>query len=158
EVDRRGALVVRACVGADDSLAQIGELHPLVLEITLHQLNHRPLEQEAKGLWVAAQSSLDLLSSGSGPDPKIAVALGAQGISQPALDRLHRPPALEIARREPLDLGLASPVVIPQLDAGPVFEGDEHAAGRWQPAKAVTRQVELRDDQGMEQTGDIGAG
>ncbi len=63
-VDGGGARVVRARVGPDHALAQVGELEPLVAEVALHQLDHRPLEQQPSRLGVVPQASLDGLAGG----------------------------------------------------------------------------------------------
>jgi hypothetical protein len=40
------------------------ELQPLVLEVPLHQFDHRPLEQQSARLGVAAQPPLDVRARG----------------------------------------------------------------------------------------------
>ncbi len=158
EPDRAGARVVRTGVGADHALPQIGELQPLILEIALDHLDHGPLEEQRPRLAIAAQSPLDLVAVRRGIEPQVAGVGRPQRVAQPPLHRLHRPPPGEVLRREPLDLGLAALVVVPELDAAAILERNEEAADRGHPPEPVSRQVQLVDDGLVEQPGHIGAG
>ena len=64
----------------------------------------------------------------------------------------------DVPRREPPNLLLAALVVLPQLNAAPVLERHEHAAGRRRPAEPVALEIELPHHQRMQQAGHVGAG
>ena len=62
EPHRRGPRIVRAGVGPDDTLPQIGEVHPLVVQVPLDQLDHGPLEQDRARFGIATEPALDLVA------------------------------------------------------------------------------------------------
>src|ERR1700682_532275 len=156
--DRGSTFVEGAGVGADDSLAEIGGLQLLVLEIMLDELRHRPVEQQRAGFLVVAQAFFNLLASRRIADPDIALIGRTKSIARPAYHRAHGPKAFQIARRETLDLGVALRVVVPELNASPIEKGHEQAIGRRSPGESARRQAELFDDQRMQESGEVGAG
>ena len=81
---------MRAGKGSDHPLAHVGRLQPLVVHKMLETLDHRPLEEHFSSFFVAADPSLELVSSRCSTDPEIAVALGTKGISQPLFDGSRR--------------------------------------------------------------------
>ena len=133
-------------------------MQPLVVEVPLHQLHHRPVEQQAPRLGVVAQPALDRVARGRRPDPHVIRAVGAKPVAQPALDRVHRAPACQVARRKAPDLLLAPLVVVPKLDAATVLERHEHPALGRRPPEAVTLEVELAHHQRMQQAHHVCAG
>jgi hypothetical protein len=86
------------------------------------EFDHRPFEEQLVRFAVSRQPSFDLLTSGRGADPEVAVPLGANRVAEPALDVVHRAPAVQVPRREAPDLVLAA-LVVPELDALAVVEG-----------------------------------
>ena len=158
EVDRRRPRVERAGVGADDPLTEQRDLQPLVAQVMLDELDHRPLEQELARLVVAADPLFELGPRGRSSEPEVSVARGPQGVAEPALDVAEGAPAGDVARREPGDLGLALRIVVPELDALTVLERHEQPGAGREPVEPAAGQVELGDDPGMQQPGEIGTG
>ena len=157
EVDRRRAGVMRAGVGADDALTQERGLQLLVLEVFLDVLDHGPLQHQVERFGVALEAIFDHLARRVAVEPDVVVGGRAQGGAGAAHGVAHGLPALDIARRETVNLRLAAFVVVPQLDAAAVVEGDEHARCRRRPVEAVVGHAQLVDDGGMEQAAQIGA-
>ena len=149
--------IERAGVGADDPLAEIGILQPLVLEITLDELRHRPMEEHLAGFLIVAQASVDLLLGGRVADPNIAIAGGPQSIAQAPDHGGHRFPAIHIAGSKAPDLFFAGIVVIPELHAGAIEKGNKEAVRSGRPMKTAIHQSQLIDHQRMEKSGKISA-
>ena len=61
--------IERAGLGADDALAKIGGLQPRVIQITLHELRHRPMEEHLAGFFIVAQASVDFFRRGRVANP-----------------------------------------------------------------------------------------
>ena len=158
EVDRRRPRVVRAGERADDPLPEIGRLEALVVEEMLDVLDHRPVEQDAQRLGVSRQPALDLVAGRSPADPEVAIAVGPQCVAQPALHVAERPPARQVAGREPRDLLLAQPIVVPELDARAVLERDEQPGRGRRPSEPVLGHPQLVDHQRVEQSDQVGTG
>src|SRR5208337_4292948 len=127
KVDRRGARVVRAGVGADDPLTQVRHLEPLIPEVVFDALDHRPLKEHVPSLDIAAEPLVDLVHGGGLADPEIVCAGGSKRVAESRLDRAKVAPALDVDGRKPADLALATLVVIPKLDAAAVLKRHEQS-------------------------------
>ena len=106
-----------AGVGADDALAEVGNLEAFVAEVVLHKLGHRPIEEHGAGLRIVAEAVFDLLAGGSVADPEIARTRRAEGIAQTADHVAHGAESIHIAGRQCADFGGAAGVVVPKLNA-----------------------------------------
>ncbi len=149
---------MRAGIGADHTLPEVGHLEPLVLEVVLDAIDHRPLEEEMPGLDVAPQPLVDLLERGGSADPEVASPGGPQGVAQPRLDRGKIAPAVNIDGREAANLVLAPLVIVPELNAAAVLERDEKPRDGGKPLETVGCHVQFFDHQRVEQPDEIGAG
>ena len=104
-----------------------------------------------------AEAIFDLLASGRLADPDIAFIRRTQGVACAADQVVHGAPARDVARREACDFRFALLVVFIKLDARAIFERNKEAVGRGSPGIAERRKIELFDDEGMQQAGQIGA-
>ena len=84
-MDRRRPRVERAGVGADHPLTEQRDLQPLVAQVMLDELDHRPLEQQLARLVVAADPLFELGTRGRWSEPEVTVAGRPQGVAEPAL-------------------------------------------------------------------------
>ena len=158
EADGCRAGVEGAGVGTDHTLAEDGDLQALVGQVVLHELGHGPVVEDVAGFGVGPEALVYLGLCRRVADPQVAFASRPQGIAEAADDVGHGAPALHILRGEAADLGLAAFVVVPELDARPVEEGDEEAVDRGRPLEAAGGKVELLDHQRVKQAGEVGAG
>jgi hypothetical protein len=99
-----------------------------------------------------------LFAGRSYADPHIAFAGGTQFVAKTAEDGVHRLPAFDILRGKAADFGFALVVVVPELNTAAVKEWDEEAIDGGGPGEAALNEIELIDDKGMEQAGEVGAG
>src|ERR1700755_3226033 len=123
EANGGGAWVEGTGVSADDALAEIGSLQPLVGEIALDKLCHGPVEEEAAGLGIPGEEVFELIVRGGVADPHVSrdfsqvvaghALRGAKFISQSAKDVAHGAPAFDIFRGEAANLFFASCVIVP---------------------------------------------
>ena len=120
-------------------------MQPLVVEVALDQLDHRPLEQQPERLGVAAEArARSPRGWATAPIQTSSRPVGPERLAQ----RGASPPASPASRRgrpgrSRRDLRLAALVVVPELDAAPVLERHEQPAVGRRPAEAVAREVEL---------------
>src|SRR5579863_1069970 len=98
KADGGSAGVEGAGIGANNSLAEIGDLQTLVLKIALDKLRHRPLEEQSAGLYVISEALFIVVKGGCVVEPQITRAGGAERIAQAAKHIVHRAPAIDIAR------------------------------------------------------------
>src|SRR5262249_49596898 len=124
----------------------------------LKTFDHRPFEEQFDRFLVAAEPALDLRPARGTTNPDVAVTFGPKRIAEPALDRAKGSPSFQVVWCEPADFGFAWRVIVPELDARSVVEGDEHPRRGRRPAKTVVGHLELVDDQGMEQPDQVCAG
>ncbi len=158
EADGGGAGIEGAGVGADDALAEVGDLQALVFEVVLDEFGHGPVVEQMAGFIVVAEAVVDFFGGGRVADPEIAVAGGTQSVAQAGEAVVHGAPALDIAGRKAADFRFAGGVIVPELNAGAVEHGDEEAVDGGGPVKSASGKVELFDNFGMQQSGEIGAG
>ncbi len=130
---------------------------PFVIEEPLDVLDHRPLEQELAGVLIALEPLLDPLASRSRADPEVPLARRAQGVAEPALDVVHRPPAAQVAGVEAADFLLALSVVLAELEARPVVERHEHPRAGGDPPESSTGQAQLLDHQRVQEPDEVRA-
>src|SRR5207249_3385541 len=107
---------------------------------------HRPGEQEAERLAVAAEPLLELGTRRGRTQPEVALAGGAQGVAESGDDGLHGAPAFDVPGREATDFLFAARVVVPELNAGAVVKRDEEAVAGGHPGVAARGEVQIRDD------------
>ena len=143
--------VERAGVGTDHPLAQVGILQPLILEIMLDELCHRPIEQHPARFFILAQASVQLFRGGSVANPKVTIAGGPQSIPQTPDHCRHRHPAIHIAGSKAPDLSLARVIVIPQLNAAAIEKRHKEAIRSGRPMKPSFHQSQLVHHQRMQQ-------
>ena len=115
------------------------------------------------GLGVGAEAGVYLVYTRWVSDPQVAGRRAArdgrpQGVAEATQDIAHGAPAFDVLRGEAADLGLAAVVVVPELDARSVEEGDEEAVDGGSPLEAAGGKVELLDDQRVQEAGEVGAG
>src|SRR5215204_5175359 len=158
KVDGSGARLVRTRPGAYHALSEQGLLEPLIVEVAFHELHHRPFEQEGYRLAVPPKPRLEVLAGWSLPDPEVLTPFRTQGIPDPLLERRHGPPSAQISGGKAPDLFLGWFVLAPELDAGPILEGNEQSRAGRMPVKASAHQIQLPDDNRMQQAADIGTG
>ena len=127
------------------------------LQVALYELGHRPVEEHVLGLVVVAEPLFDLLARGRLADPQIAIARRTQCIAQPAQHVAHRAPAFDVARSESANFRLAGVVVVPELNARAVEEGNEQSVDRGRPLEAALGQSQLGDNERMQQPRQIRA-
>ena len=72
--------IVGARVGTDDTLPQIGEVHPLIVHVPLDHFDHGPLEQDRARFGIATEPALDLVALGRRVEPQIAGSIRAQSV------------------------------------------------------------------------------
>ena len=88
--------VVRAGVGADHPLAEIGELQPLVVEVALDHLDHRPLEEQRRAPRRRRPGGARCASRvGDGPIQTSPVAVRPERVAEPVAS----PPSSPASRR-----------------------------------------------------------
>ncbi len=151
------ARVERAGVGTDHPLAQVGILQPLILEVMLDELCHRPIEQHPASLLILAQASVQLFRGGSVANPKVTIAGGPQSIPQTPNHCRHGHPAIHIARSEAPNLSLARVVVIPQLNTAAIKKRHKEAIRSRRPMKPSFHQSQLIHHQRVQQPCKISA-
>src|SRR5271168_527876 len=157
EANGSGPSIEGTCVGADHSLAKVRKLQPLVDEIALDELRHRPLEKKTVRLGIACKEVLKLLVRRRIADPQIFWALvlvasenaacRPKRISQSANHVAHRPPAFDISGREAANLLFASRVIVPELDAAVVRKRHKETVDGRLPIKAPVWQIQFLDHQ-----------
>jgi hypothetical protein len=69
EADGGSAGIEGAGVGADDALAEIGDLQALVFKIALDKLGHGPIEENGAGFGIVAETVFNLVAGGRLADP-----------------------------------------------------------------------------------------
>ncbi len=153
-----GTGIERAGVGANDALAEIGDLEAFVDEVVFDKLRHGPVEEHRAGFYVIAEQQFNLLACWRIANPQIVFTCGPQRIAQPAKYIAHGLPARHIIWCQRTHGGLAAFVVIPELDAGAIEKGNEEAVDGGSPLKTATGQVQFFNDERVEQAGEIGAG
>src|ERR1700753_3880727 len=137
ESHRGCAFIEWARIGADHALSKIGNLKLLVLKIVFDKLRHRPVEKHGSRFAIVAETLFDLFACRSFADPDVSISRRPQRIAQAANDRAHGAKSLKILRRETLHLGIALRIVIPELDAAAIEEGNKQTVGRRGPGKAA---------------------
>jgi hypothetical protein len=113
EANGCGAGIEGAGVGADDALAEVGDLQALVFKVVLDEFSHGPVVEQMACSIVVAETGLDFFGGGRIADPAIAVAGGTQGVAQAGKAVVHGAPALDIAGRKAADFLLAGGVIVP---------------------------------------------
>src|SRR5579875_747206 len=139
ETNGRRAGIERAGVRSDDPLAQIGNLETLGCEIALDKLSHGPIEKQRPGFFIAAEAFVDLLACRRFADPEIVLIGWAEGIALTCNHVRHGAPAIDILRSEAREFGFAPLVVIVELDARAVFEGDGETVACGRPRISASR-------------------
>src|ERR1035441_10300575 len=137
EADGSGAGIEGAGVGADDALAEVGDLQALIAQVVFDELGHGPVEEDGTRFRVTAEALFDLLAGGRLADPSVAgpgVGTGAaacrcgpQCIAQAADDIAHGVEPGNVGGGEGSDFVFAASVVVPKLNAGAIEEGNEEA-------------------------------
>ena len=156
--DRGGARIERAGLGANDPLAKIRILQPLVFKVTRHELRHRPVEQHLAGFLVVRPAERrSPPAKARRRSTKSPIAGRPQRIAQPPDHRSHRFPALHVSWRKAPDLFFARVIIIPELHAGSIEKGNKEAVRSGRPMKAAVNQVQLIDHQRMEKSGEVRA-
>ena len=136
-----------------------GDLQAFVAEIVLDELGHGPVEEHGAGFLIVAEPQLRSARVWAHRRSRDRLRpAGRKSIAEPANDVAHGVPALHIVGGERADFGFAAFVVIPELNAGAIEEGNEEAVDGGGPLKAATGQVEFFDDERVQQSGKIGAG
>ncbi len=143
KANRSGARVERAGVGANHALAQIRALQPLVAQIALYKLRHRPIEEQSARLIVRADTLLNLRARRRFADPEVTFARRSQCIAQSRNHVIHRAPAIHIAGRKLAHLGCAQFVIVPKLNAGAVEKRNEQSVDSGEPFEPPPRQLQL---------------
>src|ERR1700730_7147031 len=157
EADAGGPGVKWAGVGPNHSLPEVRSLKPFVTQVVFDEFGHRPVEEHVPCFLIFPESLFNLLAGGRFANPQIAITCRTQGIAQSAEHGSHLTPALHIPRREVANFRLATVVIVPELHAGAVEEGNEESIDRGCPPKAALGQVQFRDNQGMQQSRQIRA-
>src|SRR5215470_1321763 len=93
EMDEGGPRVEGRCICADDSLAEIGELQALVLQVALDELGNTPIKEQSAQCFVAADAVFEPLARGWVADPQVALTGRAQSVAQAGHYVLHGTPA-----------------------------------------------------------------
>jgi len=132
-------------------------LEALVGEVALDELRHGPIEEQGARFLVVAETVFNLLAGGWVADPKIVLAWRSEGVAEAAEHVVHCRPAGDICGRQGADFGGAAILVVPELNAGTIEEGDEEAVHGGSPFISAAGQVEFFDEQRMEQAGEVGA-
>ena len=160
KADRRGACIEWAGVGADHTLAEIGDLQPLVPEVALDKLRHRPVEEQQLVLlrrrravlrsaraWAARRSTdrrCTLMAQAHRRRRRITSLMARQPSTSPGASArtssAHRSSSSQSWTLEPSRKGTKRPV------------------DRGRPSVSAPRQFQFFDHQRMQQSGKIGAG
>ena len=146
EADGRRAGVEGAGVGADHALAEVGRSAGARRSGSARRTRPSTSRRGRGGLRrrTPRRSSISA-SRRRVADPQVAFASRPQGIAEAADDVASWRASLHIAGGEAADLGLAAFVVVPELDARAVEEGDEEAVDGGRPLEAAGGKVELLD-------------
>src|SRR4029077_13506668 len=156
ESDAGGPCVEWAGGGPDHPLPEVGSLKPFVPQVVFDEFGHRPVEEHMPCFLIFPESLFNLLAARRLANPQIAVTSRTQGIAQPAEHGTQRAPALHISWSEVANFRVAALVIFPELNAGAVKPGNEEPVHRGCPLKAALGQVQFRDNQGMQQSCQIG--
>ena len=92
-------------------------MKPVVAQEPLDVVDHRPVEEEIKGVVVVPEARFERLAGRCAAHPEVTAKGRADRLAESALDVAEGAETGDSAGREAADLGLAAFVVIPELDA-----------------------------------------
>ena len=159
QLHRGGAGIARPGPGADHAAAEERVVKAAIVEVVLHHLRDRCLEDEVDHLAAAAEHRLDLGAGRRLALPGVALALAEQ-LADVVVELLVPPVAVDVALRdsERLEVGLGPAVIDELAQRAAVGERDPEVRVGDPPAQPAALQVEVVDHLLIEQAEHVGAG
>src|ERR1700692_3560335 len=138
--------IERTGIGTDHSLPEISCLQPPIGQILFYKFSHGPVEEHPPCFFIVTKSFVNLFARRSLANPKITFACGSQRIARPANHVIHFAPALDILWSKGSNLIFTPLIVVPELNAGIIREGNEESVDRRAPLKTTRWQIQFRND------------